>query len=162
MANNSGGTWSATPAGGDTYDENLDKLFRYIGAAKVLVANRYYEPNFILGSVTNGDTMSNSKQFTNAGQRPDADLNAAGYVGRAKGLPVFASSLFSDSWLLVGNRELVMYRVFKALVLKGPYPSYDVSGGTSKLIAADQYFAEEYNVTEAPVANKGAVVKLTS
>jgi hypothetical protein len=162
VANNVGGTWSATPAGGDTYDENLDKLFRYIGAAKVLVANRYYEPNFILTSITNGDLMSNSKQFTAAGKRPDADLNAAGYVGRAKGLPIFSSPLFTDGWILVGNRELVMYRVYEAMVLKGPFPSYDVSGGTSKIVAADQYYAEEYNVTEAPVAEKGAVVKLTS
>lgn len=162
VASNSGGTWSATPAGGDTYQENLDKLFRYLGVAKVKVANRYYEPNFILASVTNSDLMSNSQQFTQAGQRPDADLNAAGYVGRAKGLPTFESPLFSDSWILVGNRELVMYRVFRAMMLKGPYPSYDVSGGTSKLIAADQYYAEEYNVTEAPVANKGSFVKITS
>jgi hypothetical protein len=159
VANNSGGTWSATPGGDDTYDQNLDKLFRYVGVAKVKVANRYYEPNFILSSMTIGDVMSNSKQFTAAGKRPDADLDAAGYVGRAKGLPVFSSTQFSDGYLLVGNRELVMHRVFRALQLKGPYPSYDSSG---ELIAADQYYCEEYNGTDAPVPEKGAYVVLTS
>lgn len=159
VANNSGGTWSATPAAGDTYDMNLDKLFRYIGVAKVKVANRYYEPNFILASMTMADVMSNSEQFTAAGKRPDADLNAAGYAGRAKGLPLFSSTQFTDSYILVGHRELVMHRVFRAMQLKGPYPSYDTSGN---LVAADQYYVEEYNGTAAPVSNKGAYVILTS
>jgi len=159
VANNSGGTWSATPAGGDTYDQNLDKLFRYLGVAKVKVANRFYEPSFILASMTIGDVLSNSKQFTAAGQRPDADLNAAGYVGRAKGLPVFSSTQFGDGFVLVGNRELVMHRVYRAMQLKGPYPSYDSNG---KLIAAEQYYAEEFNGTDAPVAEKGAYVVLTA
>lgn len=159
VANNSGGTWSATPAGGDTYQENLDKLLRYIGVAKVKVSNRYYEPNFVLASKTNADVISNSRQFTQAGGRVDAGMDAAGYVLRVKGLPLFESSQFGDDYILVGNRELVMYRVFQAMVLKGPFPSYHTDG---TLIAADQYYAEEYNVTEAPVANKGAHVKVTS
>jgi len=159
VASNSGGTWSATPSGGDTYDENLDKLFRYLGVAKVKVANRHYEPNFILTSVTMGDVLSNSKQFTNAGQRPDADLNAAGYVGRAKGLPVFSSTQFSDGYMLVGNRELVMHRVYRAMELIGPLPSFDAS---RNIIAADQYYAEEFNGSDAPVLEKGSYVIITS
>jgi hypothetical protein len=47
------------------------------------------------------------------------------------------------------------------MVLKGPFPTYDVSGGTSKLIAADQYYVEEYNGTDAPVPQKGAYVKIS-
>ncbi|MBN1814698.1 MAG: hypothetical protein JXA14_22855 [Anaerolineae bacterium] len=159
VASNSGGTWSATPAGGDTYQQNLDKLLRYIGVAKVKVANRHYEPNFILASKTNADVISNSRQFTSAEQRLDAQSDAAGYVRRVKGVALFESSQFGDSYILVGNRELVMYRVFQAMVLKGPFPSYHTDG---TLIAADQYYAEEYNVTEAPIANKGAYVKVTA
>jgi hypothetical protein len=158
VANNSGGTWSATPAGGDTYDENLDKLIRYIGVAKVKVANRYYDPNFILTSKTNGDLLSNSKLFSAAGKRPDMDINAAGYVGRIKGLPVFESTQFSDAYILVGNRELVMHRIFKPMILKGPFPSYS----DGQLVAADQYYAEEYNGTDAPVPEKGSYVILSS
>ena len=158
VANNSGGEWSATPSGVDTYQDNLDILFRYIGVAKVKVANRYYEPTFILASTTNGDLLSNSEQFTAAGARPDSDLNAAGYVGRVKGLPVFESTQFSDSYILVGNRELVMHRVFQAMVLKGPYPSYS----SNKLVASEQYYAEEFNGTDAPVPEKSSYVKLTS
>lgn len=159
VASNSGGTWSATPGGGDTYQQNLDKLFRYIGVAKVKIVNRYYEPTFILASSTNADVMGNSEQFTAAGLRPDADLNAAGFVGRARGLPLFHSPLFSDSWIMVGNREIVMYRVFSAMTLEGPFPTFDAN---RKLVASKQYYAEEYNVTEAPVANKAAVVKITA
>jgi len=158
VANNSGGTWSATPGGGDTYQQNLDKFFRYIGVAKVKVANRYYQPDFILASATNGDVLSNSEQFTAEGKRADSDLNAAGYVGRIKGLPLFESTQFSDAYVLVGNRELVMHRVFKPMLLKGPYPSYS----SNKLVASEQYYAEEFNGTDAPVAEKGATVKVTA
>jgi hypothetical protein len=42
----------------------------------------------------------------------------------------------------------------------GPFPTYDVSNSTSKLIAADQYYAEEFNATESPVPQKGAYVKI--
>ena len=153
QASNSGGTW-----------DNLDPLSEFvekIGVAKVKVLKRYYDPTFVLLSVTNSDAIANWDGFTAAGMRPDIDLNANGFIGRLKGLPVFESTEMSDSYALVGNRELVMHRVFQALQVFGPYPTYDVSGGTSKLIAADQYYVEEFNATESPVPEKGATVKIT-
>jgi hypothetical protein len=45
--------------------------------------------------------------------------------------------------------------------VKGPFPTYDVSGGTSKLIAADQYYTEEFNATVSPVQTKGAYLTVT-
>jgi len=152
VASNSGGTWTAA-------SDSLDLLVEYLGQAKVKVANRYYQPTAILGSVTNMDRLSNWDGFKRDGF-PDAVLGSNGFVGRVKGLPVFESTEFTDSYFLLINRELVMHRVFQTMALKGPYPTYDVSGGTSKLVAADQYFVEEYNATEAPVPEKGAYVKV--
>jgi hypothetical protein len=111
-------------------------------------------------SLTNSDRLAYWEGFTAAGQRPDSDLKAEGYVGRVKGLPAFESTEFSDDYLLVANRELVFHRVYQPMQLRGPYPSYDVAGGTSKLVAADQYYVEEFNATEAPVDEKGAVVRV--
>lgn len=153
VSSNTGGTWTAAT---DEYDD----LVKYLGLAKVKVANRYYEPTFVLSSVTNGDKLSNWDGFKRDGF-PDAVLNANGFVGRVKGLPVFESTEFSDSYMIVGNRELVMHRVYSPMELKGPFPTYDVSGSTSKLVAADQYYAEEYNATEAPVPQKGAYVVIS-
>jgi hypothetical protein len=153
VASNSGGTW-----------DDLDPLSEFvekIGVAKVKVINRYYDPNFLLLSATNADKIANWDGFSAAGDRPDADLNANGFIGRLKGLPVFESTEMSDSYGVVGNRELVMHRVFQTLQIMGPYPTYDVSGGTSKLLAADQYYVEEFNATESPVPEKGAYVKIT-
>lgn len=152
VANNVAGTWTAAT-------DSLDLLVKYIGQASVKVHNRFYTPTATLASVTNADLLSNWSGFKRDGF-PDAVLNANGFVGRVKGLPLFASPEFSDGYILVGNRELVMHAVFNPMVIKGPYPTYDVSGGTSKLIAADQYYAEEYNVTDSPVAEKGALVKI--
>jgi len=153
VASNSGGTWTASSG-------DLDDLIKYIGLAKVKVANRYYEPTGILMSATNGDRVSNWDGFKRDGF-PDAILNANGFIGRVKGLPAFESTEFSDAYILAVTRDLVMHRVFQPMQLKGPYPTYDVSAATSKLIAADQYYAEEYNLTEAPVPEKGAYVVIT-
>ena len=156
IASNTGGTWTT---GNDETD--YDDFVRLIGETKVIVANRPYTPTFILMSVTNAEDLSNWKGFKRDGF-PNAVLNAAGFAGGAKGLPVFASTEFPDDIIIVGNRELVMYRVFQPMIVKGPYPTYDVSGSTSKLVAADQYYTEEYNVTESPVEEKGAYLGVTA
>lgn len=148
ITSNSGGTWTSAT-------DPLSELFEKIGVAKVKVENRYYEPTFIVMSKTNADVMSNSDFFTAAGDRPDADLNEAGYVGRAKGLPVFGTTEFRDNHILVGNRELLMYRTMGGMTLKGPYPTY---GSNRELIANEQYYSEEYDGFITPIPEKGSYV----
>lgn len=150
VASNSGGTWNAAT-------DPLGELVEKIGVARVKVTNRYYEPTFVMLSTTNSDKLANWDGFTAAGSRPDSDLNANGYVGRLKGLATFESTEMPDGYALVGNRELVAHRIFSALMLKGPYPTYDDNG---KMIAADQYYAEEFNGSDAPVPEKGSYVKI--
>ncbi len=160
VANNSGGSWSQSGApAGVTFDKWLVELERKIGVAKTKIINRYYEPNAVIMSTTNADMMANSERFKAAGQTPGFDLTAAGYTGNIKGLPVFASTEFGDDLILVTNRELVQHRIFKALILKGPFPTYDASG---QLIAADQYYVEEFNGTDTPVKEKGSYVGITT
>lgn len=156
VASNSGGAWTT---GNDETD--YDDLVRLIGETKVIVANRFYTPTYILMSVTNSEDLSNWKGFKRDGF-PNAILNAAGFAGGVKGLPIFSSTEFPDDTIVVGNRQLVMYRVFQPMIVKGPFPTYDVSGGTSKLVAADQYYTEEFNVTESPVEEKGAYLTVTA
>lgn len=156
VASNSGGTWTT---GNDESD--YDDLVRLLGETKVIVANRYYTPSFFLMSVTNAEDLSNWRGFRRDGF-PNAILNAAGYAGNVKGLPVFGSTEFPDNTIVVGNRQLVMYRVFQPMIVRGPFPTYDVSGGTSKLVAADQYYTEEFNVHESPVEEKGAYLSVAA
>jgi hypothetical protein len=61
----------------------------------------------------------------------------------------------------VGNRELVQHRVLEPMTIKGPYPTYDIAGGTGLLIAADQYYVEEFNSTNGLVPEKGAWIPVT-
>jgi len=145
VASNSGGTWTAAT---DPFSEFAEKL----GYAKVKVANRFYEPTGFLMSVTNSDLLSNWDGFTRLGF-PNALLDAAGFVGGVKGLPVFASTQMRDGWALALNRELVMHRIYQPMTVKGPFPTY---GSNRKLIAAEQYYSEEYNASLAPIANKAA------
>lgn len=149
VSNNSGGTW-------DRSSDTLLALIEKIGLAKVKVANRYYQPTSIVLSLTNSDKVANWDGFTAAGSRPDSTLNANGYVGRVKGLGVFETTEFSDDYILVVNRELVMHRVYIPMLLRGPFPSYS----DGKLVAADQYYAEEFNLSDSPVVQKGSYVKL--
>lgn len=148
VANNSGGTYDISA---DTVASFVEKL----GSAKVLVANRFYEPTGILMSVTNADLLSNWDGFKVQGFA-NAVINAAGFAGSVKGLPVFASTQMREGWALVMNRELVMYRVFQPMTVKGPFPTYS----NGKLVAAEQYYSEEYNASLAPRGGKGAYVKI--
>lgn len=144
---------------GGTYDISADTLASFVeklGVAKTLVANRYYEPTGIFMSMTNSDLLSNWDGFKRDGF-PSAVLNAAGFVGGVKGLPVFASTQMRDSWAVVINRQLVMHRVFSPGVVKGPFPTY---GSNGKLIAAEQYYYEEYSASIAPIGAKGSYVKI--
>jgi hypothetical protein len=152
VASNSGGTWTAAS------DPIID-LVSYVGLAKDKIAKRYYTPTGILVSSTIGDKLANWDGFTAAGKRPDADLLDNGYLGRLKGLPVFTSTEFSDAYVLVFNRQMVIHRVYIPMAMKGPFPTYDQA--TAKLIAADQWYAEEYNGTLVPVAEKAATVKIS-
>lgn len=152
IASNSTTAWTI----GTTQSDYAD-LYRLLGEAAVLVANRFYEPTFYVASFTNTDRLSNWEGFKRDGF-PASLLNAAGFAGMVKNRPIFASTEFPDSLWIVGNRELVQHRVLQPLSIKGPFPTYDASGGTSKLVAADQYYAEEYNATEALVPEKGAFV----
>jgi hypothetical protein len=152
VANNKTADWTV-----GTADADYAALVRLMGNAGVIVANRFYAPTFFLMSVTNADRVSNWSGFQRDGF-PNAMLNAAGFAGMIKGKPIYASTEFPDTLVISGNRELVAHRVFKPAAIFGPYPTYDVSGGTSKLVAADQYFVEEFNVTESPINEKGAFV----
>lgn len=148
VASNIAGTW-------DISDAVYADFVKLIGIAKVKVANRHYKPTSVLMSNTSSDLLSNWDGFKTDGF-PNALLNAAGFSGSVKGLPVFASSEMRDTWNLVSNRQLVMHRVLQPMLVKGPYPTY---GENRELIAAEQYYVEEYNGSIAPIGGKGSIVK---
>lgn len=152
VSNNEAGVW--TPG---TDQADYAELVRLIGKAKVKVSNRFYEPTYILCSQTNADVLSNWDGFTRLGF-PNAVLNAAGFAGGVKGLPIFASTEFPDTKIVVGNNQLVMYRVYQPLQVRGPYQTYHTDG---KLIAADQYYTEQFDATESPIAEKGSYVTIS-
>jgi hypothetical protein len=142
-----------------TTQDSLAEFVRLLGTAKVMVGNRWYTPSFYLMSTTNADRLSHWEGFTRAGF-PNAVLDAAGFAGGVNGLPIFAGTEFPNSLAIAGNRELVQYRVFSPMIIKGPYPTYAIEGDTSRLVAADQYYAEEFNTTNSPVPEKGAYVPI--
>lgn len=156
ISGNTGGIWTSAT---DPISELVEKL----GVAKVAVQNDYYEPASFLMSLTNADRLSNWDGFTAAGMRATA-REAPGSLGpgdtglRIKGLPVFASTEMPDTKATVQHRELVQHRVLrsKPMSLKGPYPTYS----NDKLVAAEQWFLEEYNQTVSLIANKGGYVTI--
>lgn len=137
--------------------ETVTNLIEKIGQAKTKVRNRHYSADALVISATNADIISNHDHFTAAGKRPDFDLNAQGYIGRVKGLPVFETTNFMDQHIMPVNRELVMHRIFQAMQVEGPYQKYGTNG---KLVAAKLYYVEEFNGTDAPVEEKGSSVRI--
>jgi hypothetical protein len=150
VANNSGGSYVHGTS-------TLDDLVEYLGVAKVKVANRYYNPTFILASMTNAERLSHWDGFTAAGVRPGDARLPNGMIGTVNGLPVFQSTEMSDSYFVVGNRELVIHRVMQPSTIFGPYPSYS----NGKLVAANQYYVEQFSGSDAPVPEKGAYVAVS-
>lgn len=152
QANNSGGNFVVG-------SDSIEKLVKYVGIAKVKVINRFYDPTFVLMSTTVSDLLSNWDGFKRDGF-PNAVLTSAGFSGSIKGLPVYSvpTAIFTDSFAMIANREIVQHRVFEAMLLKGPFASYDGSGN---LIAADQYYVQEYNGMSSPVIEKAAYVKIS-
>lgn len=154
VAANTGGVWTSASDG-------YQKLIEKIGVAKVAVQNDNYEPRSIVMSLSNADKLSNWDGFTAAGMRADT-MQAPGVLGagdtglRIKGLPVFASKHMPDTKIVVCHPELVQHRVLstKPMTMKGPYPSYS----STNLVAAEQYYVEEYNATVSLIAAKGAYV----
>lgn len=147
VRNNNAGNWSST-------NDSLDKFAELVGQAKSLIVNRYYPAEFLLISYTSGEKLSNWKDFSAAGMRADSELYDNGFVGKLKGLPVYHSTEFTDGYGLVGNSQLILHRVFKAMALKGPHPVREEVNG--KLIAAQEYYVEEYNSTAVPVNEKAS------
>jgi hypothetical protein len=148
QANNSGGTWTAA-------SDAESVLVKYLGVAKVKVYNRNYVPTAYVMSQTNADRLSNWDGFKRDGF-PNAVMNAAGFAGGLKGLPVFASTEYPDAYAQVVHRELVAHRVYQAMTFQGPFPSYS----NGKLVGADQYYAEEFNGSLVTVKEKTAHVKI--
>ena len=148
VPDNSGGSWNSS---GTDYDSAV----RAIGAARVKVHKNFYEPTFILMSTSNSDLVANWLGFTQAGSRPDANLNANGFVGTLKGLPVFASTEFTDAYILTGNKEIVMHRVLQPLRLDGPHDVHHTDGLLKPEV---EWYAEEYNGSDSPVPVKAAYV----
>ena len=149
QANNSGGTWTAA-------SDQISVLAGYIGVAKVKVHNRNYMPTGILMSVTNADRLSNWTDGFKRDGFPSATLNAAGFAGGVKGLPIFMSTEFPDGYIQIVNRELVAHRVMQPMTIFGPFPSYD----NGLLVAQDQYYMEEFNGSYVPVPEKTSYVKV--
>lgn len=148
VVGNAGLTWNS---GAETLDDLVEKL----GLAKVKIINRFYEPTAILMSATNAEIASNWDNFSAAGSRPDALLNANGFVGRLKGLPLVQTTEMVDTYDLVVNREIVHHRVLQPMQLLGPYASHS----SNKLVPSDQYYVEEFNGQASPVKTKAAHVK---
>lgn len=151
-AGNNGGTWNSATA------NNEPDLVKKLGLAATAVENDNYTAEFFLLSLTNADRLSNWDGFRRDGF-PDAVLQSTGFVGQVKGRPVFKSKHVPDTHGITGHRELVQHRVLssKPMMLKGPFQAYS----SGNLVAAQEYYAEEYNATESFIVEKGGFITIT-
>lgn len=154
LPNNSTDPWTIGTAQAD-----LDELVRLMGAAHILVDSRFYETTFYLMSKVNAERLSHWDGYKRDGF-PNAVMAAAGFAGGVNGIPIFAGTEFPSTLIIAGNKQLVQHRVFKPMTIKGPFPSYAATGDTTRLVAADQYYAEEYNFTGSFVNGKGSFVPI--
>lgn len=149
---NSGGPWTAAS------DTEAD-LVKKMGIAAVAVRNDHYKPTAFVMSKTNADRLSNWTGLTREGF-PDALLGSAGFENmQVKGLPVFSSTEFPDSHILVVDRELVQHRVLstRPMTLNGPFQFRNADG---KLTPQKEWYVEQYSGQWAFINNKGGYVRV--
>jgi len=151
VANNNAGTYTFGV-------DSLDKFAEKVGTAMSLVANRRYTPQWLLVSVTNGNKLANWKDFSALNARPGDSLRPDGMIGTLKGLSVYQSTLFTDGFALVGNKELVLHAVYKPMMIDGPHQVRDQATGL--LIDSKEWIVREYNDSEAPIPQKGSYVTI--
>ncbi len=152
QSGNAGGTWTAA-------SDPESTLVKYMGIAKTAVENDYYMPRYFVMSKTNADRLSNWTGLTREGF-PDALLGASGFANmQVKGLPVFSTTAMPDTHILVVHPELVQHRVLasRPMSLKGPFQYRDTS---ANLVAAQEWYVEEYSGQWAFVNNKGGYVRV--
>lgn len=149
---NNGGTWTVAS------DSEAD-LAKKMGKARAAVRKAHYKPTAFLMSTTNADLLSNWTGLTREGF-PDALLGSAGFENmQVKGLPVFSSTEFPDSHILVVDRELVQHRVLstRPMTLNGPFQFRNSDG---KLTPQKEWYVEQYSGQWAFINNKGGYVRV--
>lgn len=153
VANNSGGTWNSAT-------DSMQTLVNKLVAAKSKVQNRNYQPSFIVLATTHANRLAAEyDKFTAAGATPGFFLNnQEGFLGQIGDLNVFHSTQFLEGFALVGNRQIIMQRVFQPMQLMGPYPSYDGDGNIKR---NEQWIAEEFSGHVAPIKSKAAYISIT-
>ena len=153
IASNSGGTWNSAT-------DSMQTLVNKLIAAKTKVQNRFYQPTFILIATTHANRLAAEyDKFTAAGATPGFSLNSQeGFLGQVGDLNVFHSTQFNESFALVGNRQIIMQRVFQTMQLDGPYPSYDGDGAIKR---NKQWIAEEFSGHVSPIKSKAAYISIS-
>ena len=152
QSGNAGGTWTAA-------SDPESTLVKYMGIAKTAVENDYYMPRYFVMSKTNADRLSNWTGLTREGFT-DALLGSAGFANmQVKGLPIFSTTAMPDTHILVVHPELVQHRVLatRPMALKGPFQYRDTS---ANLVAAQEWYVEEYSGQWVFVNNKGGYVRV--
>ncbi|MFZ5986384.1 MAG: DUF6582 domain-containing protein [Bacillota bacterium] len=122
--------WTLTPPSGVTFEDHLKTLHQLTAEAKVLIGNRYYEPNFLALSLTANGMISNSKLYTNAGGNVANTLEAGGRPSRWAGLPISESPVIPDNKMIIGVKGAIVVRNLKPYYIKGPITSATTSENT--------------------------------
>ncbi|MHC4395619.1 MAG: hypothetical protein ACYS1A_08180 [Planctomycetota bacterium] len=152
---NTGNTkfWSVTPPGVVTLYDHLINLRQQVGAAKVLIGNRHYNPNFLGASLEMEDLISSGPQFTSAGSTPAETMDRLASVLNYAGLEPTKTSAIPNGYILIGEKGAAAYRVQRPWQVRGPI--------TENTTGNDYYLAEEFSAEDVPVKEKLALVLVT-
>lgn len=146
-------TWSIVPDSGVTLYNHLLNLAQMVGQAKVLVRNRYYEPNYVAMNIANEDLIGKGPQFTTSGYTAGNVKDALAMVTTYDGKPVKQSTAIPQGWIIVGKIGAAVYYVHTPWSIEGPLAIDNTR---------DRYWqVEEYSATDVPVTAKFALVGVT-
>jgi hypothetical protein len=136
------------------------------GEARVKLEKRFYplDELKLLVDADQAEAMSNANFLSALNGRADNMLDAKGYIGMWKGMPVLRSTEFgavsgSKRFALVTHPEQAQALFWGDAKIEGPFPRFDSNG---KLLGAKNYSIELWDALDTPIMDKASVVEITA
>lgn len=145
--------WSIVPDSGVTLYNHLLNLAQMVGQAKVMVRERYYDPNYVAMNIRHTDLIGKGPQFTTSGYTAGNVKDALAMVTNYDGQPIVESTQIPAGWIVCGKRGGAIYYVQTPWSIEGPFAIDNTR---------NRYWqVEEYSATDVPVTAKFGLVGVT-
>jgi len=151
-----------TPPSGVEAAKHLNKfLFTITKKAAFHAQDRGYEINFLLASLVVNELIKQAElyasQFRRKGFEADSRPPGEGNEGMVGGYAQWSSKVFPDDFVLLGDTEGALFRIFEPLTLRGPVAGRNQDG---QLNGSEEWYTHQEDSMVVPILEKFSIITL--